>query len=300
MAIERAVAVSNGKGGCGKTSTVAALGGLSAAAGYTVVLVDLDPQGDLCDEFGVRDDPANDHGAGLFSALTTGAPLPAPIDARPGLKLVPGGPALYDLSGVMLSRHSRGKPVTDALEKALAPYDDASLIVIDTPPGDVLLQGLALAAARWLVIPTSADTSSIRALHNIADRVMEARAVNPSLELLGVALWNVPTAATRIRREVRGTIDQVLGTTTTLFDTTIRSATAAAYEGRVQGKLVHELAEAADGAEPFWKALREGRTQRLPGTAQALAADYIALIDEILVRMAASEVSHESPAAIAQ
>lgn len=294
MAIQRAVAVGNGKGGCGKTSTVAAVGGLSAAAGYEVLLVDLDPQGDLADELGVRDHPANDGGEGLFAALTSGAALPSPIEARPHLWLVPGGPALYDLAGVILARHSRGQPVDDALTKALQPLaEEAALCLIDTPPGDVLLQNLALTAARWLIIPTSADTSSIRALHNIADRVLEARGQNPELEILGVALWNVPVAATRIRREARATIDKVLGEATTLFDKTIRSAPAAAYEARIQGKLVHELAEAVEGAEPFWKALREGRHPRLPGTAPALAAEYVTLTDEILTRMADAEAQME-------
>lgn len=290
MALQRAVAVGNGKGGCGKSSTVAAVGGLSAAAGYDVLLVDLDPQGDLADELGVRDHPANDGGEGLFGALTSGAALPTPIEVRPHLRLVPGGPALYDLAGVILARHSRGQRIDHALTKALQPLaEETALCVIDTPPGDVLLQNLALTAARWLIIPTSADTSSIRALHNIADRVVEARAENPELEILGVALWNVPVAATRIRKEARATIDQVLGETTTLFETTIRSAPAAAYEARIQGKLVHELAEAVEGAEPFWKALREGRHPRLPGTAPALAAEYVRLTDEILTRMAEAE-----------
>lgn len=290
MALQRVVAVGNGKGGCGKTSTVAGVGGLSAAAGYDVLLVDLDPQGDLADELGVRNHPANDGGEGLFSALTSGTALPDPIEVRPHLRLVPGGPALYDLAGVILARHSRGQRTDQALARALEPLvDDVALCLIDTPPGDILLQNLALTAARWLIIPTSADTSSIRALHNIADRVVEARPNNPDLEILGVALWNVPVAATRIRKEARATIDQVLGEATTLFDTTIRSASAAAYEARIQGKLVHELAEAVEGAEPFWKALREGRQPRLPGTAPALAAEYVALTDEILTRMADAE-----------
>ncbi|WP_188898537.1 ParA family protein [Microlunatus endophyticus] len=290
MALQRAVAIGNGKGGCGKSSTAAAVAGLSAAADYEVVLVDLDPQGDLADELGVRDHPDNDGGDGLLRAVTAGVPLPKPIQARPNLYLVPGGPALYDLSGVLLSRQSRGQSVSDALTNALQPIaDNAELCIIDTPPGDVLLQNLALTAARWLIIPTTVDTSSIRALHNIADRVGEARRDNGDLEVLGVVLWNIPVAAKRIRREARATIDQVLGKGTTMFTTTIRSAPAAAYEVRVQGKLVHELAEAVEGAEPFWKALREGREVRTPGTAPALAAEYIQLTDEILTRMAAAE-----------
>lgn len=294
MAIQRAVAVGNGKGGCGKTSTVAAVGGLSAAAGYDVLLVDLDPQGDLADELGVRHHRDNDGGQGIFNTLTSGQPLPAPIEVRPNLHLIPGGPALYDLGGVILSRHSRGQRNEHGLSEALTPAaEDAALCVIDTPPGDILLQDLALTTARWAVIPTSADTSSIRALHNIADRVTEARFSNPDLEILGVALWNIAQSATRIRREARTTVDRVLDESTTLFQTTIRSASAAAYEARIQGKLVHELAEDVEGAEPFWKALRDGRQPRQPGTAPALAGEYATLTDEILTRIADAEAHTE-------
>lgn len=297
MAMQRAVAVGNGKGGCGKTSTVAALGGLSAAAGYEILLVDLDPQGDLADELGVRQHPANDGGEGLLNALISSVPLPAPIEVRPNLRLVPGGPALYDLGGVMVTRQSRGQRTAHRLGDALAPVaEDAALCVLDTPPGDILLQDLALTTARWLVIPTSADTSSIRALHNIADRVVEARSSNPDLDILGVALWNIAVAATRIRQEARETIDRVLDESTTLFDTIIRSAPAAAYETRIQGKLIHELAETVEGAEPFWKALREGRKPRLPGTAPALAAEYATLTDEVLTRIAIAEADIERQA----
>jgi hypothetical protein len=144
-----------------------------------------------------------------------------------------------------------------------------------------------------LIIPTSSDTSSIRALHNIADRVVEAKPSNPDLEILGVALWNIPAAATRIRKEARATIDRVLGESTALFQTTIRSAPATAYEARIQGKLVHELAEDVQGAEPFWKTLREGRQSRLPGTAPALASEYATLTDEVLTRIAQAEASME-------
>lgn len=295
VALQRAVAVGNGKGGCGKTSLVSAIGGLSAAAGYEVVLVDLDPQGDISDELGVRNRGENDEGAGLFEAVSAGSPLPEPFEVRPNLRLVPGGAELYALSSNLLTQVSDGRAFAHALTAALQPVaEDAALIVIDTPPGDVLLQNLALTTARWLVIPTSADTSSIRALHNIADRVDDVRPDNPDLEVLGVALWNVPAAASRIRREARTIIHEVLGESASLFETTIRSAPAATYETRVRGKLIHELAEEVEGAEPFWKALREGRAVRHPGTAPALAAEYIALTDEVLTRMAAAEEQLEA------
>ena len=60
--------------------------------------------------------------------------------------------------------------------------------------------------------------------------------------------------------------------------------------------LAHELAEKADAAEPYWKALREGRTPtRIPGSAPALAEDYVLFTQEVLTRIAAHE-EHEATA----
>ena len=47
--------------------------------------------------------------------------------------------------------------------------------------------------------------------------------------------------------------------------------------------LIHEIAERVDNAEPYWKALKEGRKpERIPGTAPALAEDFVLLTQEIL------------------
>ena len=53
-----------------------------------------------------------------------------------------------------------------------------------------------------------------------------------------------------------------------------------------------ELAERVEGAEPFWRALRNGTTpQRVPGSAPALAEDYVRLTEEVLSRIAAIEMA---------
>ena len=75
-----------------------------------------------------------------------------------------------------------------------------------------------------------------------------------------------------------------------LFPTTVRSSQAVAREARDKGLLVHELAERVQGAKPFWESLKAGeRPERLPGSAPALAADYVALVDSILLRIAELE-----------
>ena len=72
--LSQAIAVSNAKGGVGKTSLVANIGVVAANSGWQVLLVDLDPQGNLGSDLGYRQTGGSDEGAGLSRALTPGLP----------------------------------------------------------------------------------------------------------------------------------------------------------------------------------------------------------------------------------
>lgn len=211
---------------------------------------------------------------------------------RINLDVVTGGPALADVSGGLIARTSRGVSTTDLLASVLIPVaGDYDLVVIDTPPVDVSLQGLALGAARWLLVPAKADASSIKGIKAIAQRVVETRTADHTLDLLAVILSGVLTSATRVRAAAIQDINQVLGgLSETLAPHVIRDSGAAARECRDRGLLAHELAEKVEGAEPYWQALRDGRqTQRLPGTAPALADDYVSVTQFVLQRLDALE-----------
>ena len=71
-ALHRTIAVLNGKGGVGKTSITANLGGLFSDAGYRVLLVDLDPQGNLGNDLGYLGAGLGDGGEALSAAGTAG------------------------------------------------------------------------------------------------------------------------------------------------------------------------------------------------------------------------------------
>ena len=287
-ALGRVVCIATGKGGAFKTSLTANAAGLTAAAKHRTLLVDLDPQGDLSDDLGYFDDARLDAGQHLATAMLTGTPLrPVITDVRPGLDVIPGGDYLADVGGALLARQARGGATFDLLAQALAPLaPDYDLIFIDTPPTDEALQLLALRASRWLVAPTKADTSSIRAVARIAGRVAEAREGGHQLDLLGVVLAGVPTAAKRVRADAEADIKTMLGTVAPLFDGFIRDSAAVARQARRDGLLVHELAEKVEGAEPFWQSLRAGTpVTRLPGTAPDLAADYVRVVEQILYRI---------------
>ncbi len=292
QSLGRVVAIANSKGGVGKTSLATTIAGLAAAAGYKILLIDLDPQGNAGEDLGYTGRGEGDDGAALVAALAAGTPLGVTINSvREGVDVIAGGEKLEDVAGLLLSRHQRGAEVADVLAQPLAELlaaNDYDLVLIDCPPGESTLQMLALGAARWLIIPTRGDAASLKGMARIASRLVAAREHNPSIELLGVVLFDIASTATRLRREITEQITEALGGIAPLFDATIRHSVAAT-DARGRGLLIHEHAAAVEGGEPFWKALREGRRPVSPGSAPALAGDYAELAHEILLRISSLE-----------
>ena len=291
-ALSRVICLANGKGGVSKTSLAANLAGLTAAGGYSTLLVDLDPQGDLSDDLGYFAKEEDDHGSALAAALVSGRSLtPTLHGVRPNLDVVCGGEHLTDVVGALMSKAYRGSNEMDFLAESLMPIaSEYELIFIDTPPVDPTLQMVALGAARWVLVPTKADASSIRGIRRIAERVVSVRSAAHPIDVVGVVLTGVPKAASRIRAAAAEDIVGLVGGAAPLFESTIRASEAAARETRARGLLVHELAELVHGARPFWEALRDGVSpDRLPGTAPALASDYFHLTEELLKRLSQLE-----------
>ena len=308
QALSRVVLIGNAKGGVGKTSLATNLAGLLAAAGYSTLLVDLDPQGSSGQNLvpGWPDgdgDLTSDEGQGILNVVATGDARmleSALLKPRTNLDFVAGGPALKGVEDMLTGESGlRSRPGLKrfALAQSLAAiaprYD---FIILDTPPGDRHLLRLGLLAARWLVIPTRSDRLSIMGMHNITDEVLEAQRENPTLDLLGIALTASGTSATRARNDALQDINDVFGGAAPLFENVIRSAEATANQTPRRGRLAHELADDAKDEVPFYQALRNpngDRPRRLPSTVSALAEDYLMLSEEIVRRIASFEESED-------
>lgn len=314
--LPRVLAVGNSKGGVYKTSITAAIGGLCADAGMRVLLVDLDPQGNLTEDLGL--DEITDEGESTFDALRRGGALTPRPSGREGLEVVCGGEALADAEQLLPNRAGgAGNDWQHALANGLDPLvDNYDLIVLDCPPRSPNLTVMAVVAASYVLIPTKADKGSRKGMVGMAKLFVTARERNPDLELLGVVLTGITTQATAIRSEVRATITDTLQGVAPVMETVIRHSESLSYNVRERGLMPHEIERSASEATPWWKSLREKAREatggvaapdkdphqprhvvRLPktSTAAGVAQDYADLAREVLDAIADHEASGTSP-----
>ena len=184
------------KGGAGKTTVAANLGGALAGLGRRVLLVDADPQGALTAALGV--DPAKPT---LYEVLAGRA------DAADAIVAAGDGPPVLpadlDLAGaeVELPRRPDWHGV---LAAALAPivgrYD---VVLLDTAPGLGVLPYAALLASSHALVACPPDFFAYRALGQVLDTLDRARRLNPRLRLAGI----VPTLVGRRSRHEREGLD---------------------------------------------------------------------------------------------
>ena len=291
MSINRTVTIAQGKGGVGKTSLTSNIGGLAAAAGYRTLIVDLDQQGNIARDLGFLPDS----GDNLLSSLATASPLPLRQEVRERLDVVPGGPAIGDVAALFGSRAQRGgADLGTVLETKLAAIaENYDLILLDTPPGDRIIVNSALSVSRDVVIPTRMDEASIDGVSRIAERFIDVRDRNPDLRLAGVVLFAITSRTTRLERDVRDALSEILGDAAPVFNTRIRHLDSAAADARRRGLLVHELEHAALGDRAARiDALRHGKKPvngLYARDASGLAADYSDLTRELLTRIGALE-----------
>lgn len=161
-------AISNQKGGVGKTTTVVSLGGLLAAEGKRVLLVDLDPHGSLTSYF--HQDPdrlANSVYQLFFNNLCRDKDYIKSIikpTTMKNVQLMPAATSLATLERQASTQGGMGLVISRALGQLWEDYDVA---LLDTPPilGALLVN--ALAACQQLVIPTQTEHLALKGLERM-------------------------------------------------------------------------------------------------------------------------------------
>ena len=233
------VAITAGKGGVLKTSAATHFAGLAAAAGWRVLLVDSDPQGNAMFDLGYR----SDGGHALAAALLDGVELKPITEVRPNLDVAAGGPALDVASTNINSDVETWYRLEDTLAPIAHQYD---LIVVDSPARELWIRRMILTAAQYVVIPSGIDRASRVGLPDAANTIREVRAnSNPDLDVLGVFTGPISASNTRIRQRARERLGELIGDPTLVCDTVIRHAPLVAEQCRERGILTNEYASYA-------------------------------------------------------
>jgi len=180
--VARILAITNQKGGVGKTTTAINLCAALAAAGHRSLLVDMDPQGNATVGSGL---PMRQLKQGTYEVLLGNDGIDRVIlSTEGGYDIVPSHPDLSGAQIEMTGMDRRDFRLADALARVDSKYE---LILIDCPPALNLLTVNALVAAHEALIPVQCEYYALEGLTSLMQTIeLIRRGLNPSLQLLGL------------------------------------------------------------------------------------------------------------------
>jgi chromosome partitioning protein len=240
------IAVLSLKGGTGKTTTVRTVADVLRRVDLEVLVVDLDPQGNLSDYFNV---PAD-------ASPTIADVLAGEAKAKDAVHdgIIPATPILAEVERSLSGKMGRELVLRKALKAPAASYD---VILVDCPPALGLLTVNGLVAADWALISSEAQYFALQGVQGALEVIEQAAEYyNPDLEFLGVVM-NIADMRTVHSREAFESLSEHYPDK--VFTSVIRSSIA--------------YAESAERA----RSILEHRPD--------LGVDYLALADEILKRI---------------
>lgn len=242
MAKTKVIAVANQKGGVGKSTTVYNLGAGLAMQSKKVLLLDVDPQGDLTKMLGLR--KPNDLPLTLGNAMNdivagvSGGDHPEICHHHEGFDFVPGNRTLSAVEVGLVNVMSRETVLRQYVDQIKKDYD---YVLLDCRPSLGMLVINALSASDYILIPVQAEyfaaenmTELVNTVHNIK------RQINPKLKIDGI-LFTMVDSRTNEAKEIIASLRAHYGEKIRVFGAEIPfSVRAAETSGRGKSIYAHD------------------------------------------------------------
>ena len=242
------IAVTNQKGGVGKTTTCSALTGIFRQRGRRVLAIDLDPQGNLSFSLG-----AEDTGYTIHDVMTGKCSVTEAIKHTRICDVITSN-ILLSGTELELKQRDREFVLKNALEEV---KDDYDAVIIDTPPALSVLTVNAYAAARDLIIPMTPEILSLQGISQVKDTILAVKKYyNKALDIRGILLtrYSSKYLLSQEVAEMAEIVAESLGTS--IIDIKI-SACIAAAEAPAHQQTITEYSPRCRAAREYTKLAEE-------------------------------------------
>jgi chromosome partitioning protein len=249
----RVMVVANQKGGVGKTTTAVNVAAGLALHGLSVLVIDMDPQGNASTALGL---PHHAEVPGTYDVLIDGLPLAAAVHTCPDIPGLMGVPATLDLAGAdieLVSRPGRELLLRDALAAYLAERA-VDYVIVDCPPTLGLLTVNALVAGLEVLIPIQCEYYALEGLTQLLGTIdLVRRGLNPQL-VVSTVLLTMYDARTRLASQVADEVRTHFGAAVlpTVVPRSVRLSEAPGY-----AQTVHTYAPGSPGSLSYLEAARQ-------------------------------------------